>query len=202
MRGKPNAAPTSLRSLLPAAVYLAASGVHRAAKWVMGAQVHADRVSDVLRRRREERASLYTIERDESAHRAITVMNETGVYCLVAVGGAKRTFEGVVTVTDFVREVAVPLRDPMRVQVSQMMTPAARVAFVYPDNTLASAMEVMAAVGSHHLVVMQPRDDGLELVATLSMWEILGLTRERLERDRASGLSKVMFASGIKDLSA
>mmetsp|Transcript_6162 Transcript_6162/g.19635 ORF Transcript_6162/g.19635 Transcript_6162/m.19635 type:complete len:204 (+) Transcript_6162:135-746(+) len=200
MSGKPASSPTSLRSLFPAAVYLAASGVHRAAKWFMGASTQTERVSDVLQSRREGRANMYTIQRDESAHRAIQVMNETGVHCLVAVCGRTRAFDGVVTVTDFIREVAVPLRDPLHVQVGQIMTPADRVAFVYPDNTLASAMEVMAAVGSHHLVVMQPECGGLELVATLSMWEILGLTRERLERDRASGLSKVMYASGIKDL--
>lgn len=180
----------SLRGLLPIPLYLAASHVHDALKSrLLGAgEPPAPRVSDVLRRRRADRSPLYTIHRDASALDALREMEAMQVKCLVVVGDAEPC-DGVLTETDFIRRVALRERSPRDTPVHAIMTPMAATAFVFPDNTVSSCMEIMAAVGCHHLPVLTR--DTSRLTAVLAMGEILGLTRDVLEANRAVGLGKI-----------
>lgn len=159
-------------------MYLAAARVHQILKpwWLAEEGTHT--VSDLLARRRPERNTLYAVLVEDSALEALQLMLDFHVKS-VAVIGERRPFEGIFTDTDFLRQVALGERNAREVAVGEVMTPLERTAYVYPGNSMESCLEIMAAMGCHHLPVVSEDEDAL--LAVIAMEEVLGLTREARE---------------------
>lgn len=183
-------------------MYMAAATVHEVLKpwWMADSKPH--KIADVLARRRPERDKLYALTAEDSAMDALQLMIDAHVKC-VAVVGDVLPFDGIFTDTDFLTKVAAAERKPSSVKIGQVMTPVQRTAYVYPDNSIESCMEIMASIRCHHLPVVTESEDAL--LAVVSMEEILGLTREaRQAIVESSGLTKMKEweerARGTRDM--
>lgn len=170
-------------------MYMAAAKIHEALKpwWLADEGKHT--VSDLLARRRPARNTLYAVTVEDSALEALRLMTDFHVKS-VAVVGERQPFEGIFTDTDFLHKVALGERQARDVAVGEVMTPLQRTAYVYPGNSVESCLEIMAAMGCHHLPVVAEDEDAL--LAVVAMEEILGLTHEAKQAIiDSSGLAKV-----------
>jgi CBS domain-containing protein len=132
---------------------------------------------------------LFAAEERDTVYSALSLMLENHISC-VAVLTEQATpppsLCGMLTLSDYLRRVALPRRDPDGVVCRDVMTPASEIAYVFAGNSVDSCLAIMAQARCHHLPVFT-EDPGTrgELLGVVSMEELLGLTAE--VRERSSG---------------
>jgi CBS domain-containing protein len=98
---------------------------------------------------------------------------------------------GLLTMTDYLKKVALAERPARTTSTGSIMTEMARTAFVFEDNDAESALYTMATVGCHHLPVLTDHPPTGQLVGVVSLPELMGLTyeqrEEHLRRGKVSG---------------
>lgn len=96
---------------------------------------------------------------------------------------------GIFTTGDYLRRIAAPELCAHATSLGSVMTPIAKTAYAFEENTTDDALEILAAVGAHHIPVMSDVPEaGGEILGILSQDELLGLTRAvREARSRKLG---------------
>jgi CBS domain-containing protein len=221
---------------LTASAYMAVSTAHGLLRRLFPAPPRLT-LAGVLAARRPERRRVYRLPAStSSSHDVLRLMLEEEVTAVVLDDEAG-TPAAIMTTSDFLRRVALPLRDPARTPAVEVATPfslpvpaaAGRtqqsgtdgagegtggirameplganaaasgraLAYAFPDNSVESAMEMMAAVRCHHLPVFddEPAAGG-RLVAVVSLPELLGLSRELREKRAAAHAARVGVGVG------
>lgn len=70
------------------------------------------------------------------------------------------TVVGLVTESDVLRRAVAEDHSPSATPLHRVMTPFADLAYVFPENSVESALQILAAVGAHHLPVMDDFPSG------------------------------------------
>lgn len=75
-------------------------------------------------------------------------------------GLCSSTVVGLVTESDVLRRAVAEDRSPSGTPLSRVMTPFADLAYAFPENSVESALQILAAVGAHHLPVLDDFPSG------------------------------------------
>ena len=111
------------------------------------------------------RNQVWSVTPDETVYRAIEMMSERQIGCLVVVIGGQ--LAGIVSERDYARKVILKGRNSQETRVRDIMTTPAL--FVTPEKTVADAMRIMTDRRVRHLPVLE-RDN---LVGMLSIGDLV-----------------------------
>ena len=111
------------------------------------------------------RNQVWSVTPDETVYRAIEMMSERQIGCLVVVIGGQ--LAGIVSERDYARKVILKGRSSQETRVRDIMTTPAL--FVTPEKTVADAMRIMTDRRVRHLPVLE-RDN---LVGMLSIGDLV-----------------------------
>ena len=113
----------------------------------------------------EKDVDLHCVEADSSVHRAISIMSDEEVGCVMVMHGDK--FVGTVSERDYTRKVILKGRSSLGTRAREIMTPPE--ATVSPEDSLADGMRLLHEHRLRHLPVV----DGDRLVGVLSMGDLV-----------------------------
>lgn len=213
-RPRNNTLATTMR-LTPSA-YILAAQAHRTWKWAregmilfqasMSRDPHAlasimsahMTVEEILARRPYDRRTLYSLPQSSTAYDALQLMQRANItaVCVTAecspadVESCSHRPLGLFTQTDFLRRVALAERAPRAVQLREVMTPMERAVIAFSTDTVAKVMDAMAAAKCHHVPVLTDLPPQGQLLAVVSMAELLGLTRALRDMHAARAASR------------
>src|SRR5689334_24304158 len=130
-------------------------------------QEYAARFDEPVRSllRSKGRAQLCSIGPDETVFRAIELMSEKQIGCLVVLIGGQ--LAGIVSERDYARKVILKGRSSQQTRVREIMTTPAL--FVTPEKTVADAMRIMTNRRVRHLPVLE----GDNIVGMLSIGDLV-----------------------------
>jgi CBS domain-containing protein len=111
------------------------------------------------------RNQVWSITPDETVYRAIEVMSERQIGCLVVLMGGQ--LAGIVSERDYARKVILMGRSSQQTRVREVMTSPAL--FVTPEKTVAESMRIMTERRVRHLPVLE----GDNLVGMLSIGDLV-----------------------------
>ena len=131
----------------------------------------------------EKDGNLHCVEPDASVHRAISIMSEEEVGCVMVMQGDKLV--GMVSERDYTRKVILKGRSSLGTRTREIMTPPD--ATVTPEDTLADGMRLLHQYGLRHLPVV----DGDRLVGVLSMGDLM-LRLLRVQQETIAELQEAM----------
>ena len=97
------------------------------------------------------RNQIWSIAPDETVYRAIEIMSERQIGCLVVLIGGQ--LAGIVSERDYARKVILKGRGSQETRVREIMTTPAL--FVTPEKTAADAMRIMIDRRVRHLPVLE-----------------------------------------------
>ena len=115
--------------------------------------------------RTKGRNQVWSITPDETVYRAIEIMSERQIGCLVVLIGGQ--LAGIVSERDYARKVILKGRSSQETRVRDIMTTPAL--FVTPEKTVADAMRIMTDRRVRHLPVLE-RDN---IVGMLSIGDLV-----------------------------
>jgi CBS domain-containing protein len=125
----------------------------------------------------EKGATVHTITGDQSVYRAISLMSEQHIGCLVVLDKQQK-LAGIISERDYCRKVILMARNSNGTRVSEIMTGA--VITVTPDQTVREVMELMTDRRIRHVPVVE----GDIVVGLLSIGDVvkwmLGEQREAI----------------------
>jgi CBS domain-containing protein len=130
-------------------------------------QEHAIRFDEPVRSllRAKGRNQVWSVTPDETVYRAIEIMSERQIGCLVVLIGGQ--LAGIVSERDYARKVILKGRSSQETRVRDIMsTPAL---FVTPEKTVADAMRIMTNRRVRHLPVLE----GDNLAGMLSIGDLV-----------------------------
>ncbi len=136
----------------------------------------------------EKGSEVHSITSDQSVHRAIGLMSEHHIGCLVVLD-AQRTLIGIISERDYCRKVILQARNSHGTRVREIMT--APVATVSPNQSMRETMQLMTERRIRHLPVVEDGEVvGIISIGDLVKW-VCGEQRQtiRLLRDRLSANS-------------
>lgn len=169
-------------------VYIALSKLHALWRRVVPVAPRLT-VQDVLTRRRVDRLGVvYRLPSAgpsaASAYDALSMMVNQNVTAVVLDGNHGP--DAIFTQNDFLKRVALAERSPRRTLAKEVGTPLRTAAWAYATNTVESCLEIMAAMRCHHLPILtDDLSEGGQLIAVVSLQELVGLSQE-LREQRAS----------------
>lgn len=135
------------------------------------------------------RGQLYSLPAAASAHDALALMLKENITAVLVQQGS--TYAGLFTQHDYLQRVGLPELPARDTPVHRVATPIDKVAYVFIDNTIESALEIMAVMGCHHLAVLDELPTaGGTVVAITSQDELLGLTGALRDSRRAAAVAK------------
>ncbi len=106
-----------------------------------------------------------TIGPDETVFRAIELMSEKQIGCLVVLSGGQ--LSGIVSERDYARKVILKGRSSQQTRVREIMT--SPVLFVTPEKTVADSMRIMTNRRVRHLPVLE----GENVIGMLSIGDLV-----------------------------
>jgi len=115
--------------------------------------------------RTKGRNQIWSITPDETVYRAIELMSERQIGCLVVLSGGH--LAGIVSERDYARKVILKGRGSQQTHVREIMTKPAL--FVTPEKTVADAMRIMTSRRVRHLPVLE----GDNVVGMLSIGDLV-----------------------------
>ena len=115
---------------------------------------------------REKGSPVHSITGDESVQRAISLMSEHRIGCLVVLDRDKK-LAGIISERDYCRKVFLMGRNSHGTRVREIMT--ADVTTVDPDMSLRATMEMMTSLRIRHVPVVE--DDAV--VAVISIGDVV-----------------------------
>lgn len=110
-------------------------------------------------------AAVWSIAPDATVYRAIELMSEKRVGCLLVLVGGR--LAGIVSERDYARKVILQGRSSQQTQVREIMSKP--VLFVTPDQTLDEAMRLMTTRRIRHLPVLE----GENVMGVLSIGDLV-----------------------------
>jgi signal-transduction protein with cAMP-binding, CBS, and nucleotidyltransferase domain len=130
-------------------------------------QEHAIRFDEPVRSllRMKGRNQIWSITPDETVYRAIEIMSERQIGCLVVLIGGQ--LAGIVSERDYARKVILMGRSSQQTKVREIMTTPAL--FVTPEKTVAESMRIMTDRRVRHLPVLE----GDNVVGMLSIGDLV-----------------------------
>ena len=130
-------------------------------------QEHAIRFDEPVRSllRTKGRNQVWSVTPDETVYRAIEMMSERQIGCLVVLIGGQ--LAGIVSERDYARKVILKGRSSQETRVREIMTTPAL--FVTPEKTVADAMRIMTNRRVRHLPVLE----GDNVVGMLSIGDLV-----------------------------
>lgn len=130
-------------------------------------QEHAIRFDEPVRSllKSKGRNQVWSVTPDETVYRAIEIMSERQIGCLVVVIGGQ--LAGIVSERDYARKVILKGRSSQQMQVREIMTSPAL--FVTPEKTVVDAMRIMTNRRVRHLPVLE----GDNVVGMLSIGDLV-----------------------------
>lgn len=123
------------------------------------------KIIDVLSKKSKD---LFSINEDRTVVDCLAVLNEKHIGILV-VRDKNGAFIGMVSERDVLRAVADRGRDYTKLQVSQIMTPRARIFSVQKDERFEKAMTLMTENRVRHIPIM----DGDEILGVVSIGDLM-----------------------------
>jgi CBS domain-containing protein len=130
----------------------------------------------------EKEAMVHSITGDQSVHRAISLMSEHRIGCLVVLDQNQK-LAGIISERDYCRKVILMARNSNGTRVREIMTTP--VTTVTPQDSLRETMEVMTEKRIRHIPVVE---DGM-VVGLLSIGDVvkwvLGEQRETIRALRS-----------------
>ncbi len=114
----------------------------------------------------EKGSTVHSITGDQSVHRAISMMSEHRIGCLVVLDNNQK-LAGIISERDYCRKVILMARNSNGTRVREIMT--APVSTVTPDKTLRETMELMTDKRIRHMPVV----DGDNVVGLLSIGDVV-----------------------------
>jgi signal-transduction protein with cAMP-binding, CBS, and nucleotidyltransferase domain len=111
------------------------------------------------------RNQVWSITPDETVYRAIEIMSERQIGCLVVLMGGQ--LAGIVSERDYARKVILMGRSSQQSRVREIMTSPAL--FVTPEKTVAESMRIMTERRVRHLPVLE----GDNVVGMLSIGDLV-----------------------------
>jgi len=108
---------------------------------------------------------IWSIGPEETVYRAIELMSEKGIGCLVVLTGGQ--LAGIVSERDYARKVILKGRSSQDTRVREIMTTPAL--FVTPEKTVADAMRIMTGRRVRHLPVLE----GDSVIGMLSIGDVV-----------------------------
>jgi signal-transduction protein with cAMP-binding, CBS, and nucleotidyltransferase domain len=130
-------------------------------------QEYATRFDEPVRSllRMKGRNQIWSITPDETVYRAIEIMSERQIGCLVVLIGGQ--LAGIVSERDYARKVILMGRSSQQTKVREIMTTPAL--FVTPEKTVAESMRIMTDRRVRHLPVLE----GDNVVGMLSIGDLV-----------------------------
>lgn len=114
----------------------------------------------------EKGSEVHTITGDQSVHRAISMMSENRIGCLVVLDQHEKLV-GIISERDYCRKVILMARNSNGTRVKEIMTTP--VTTVSPDQSLRETMEIMTDLRIRHMPVVE---DG-NLIGLLSIGDVV-----------------------------
>jgi CBS domain-containing protein len=130
-------------------------------------QEYATRFDEPVRSllRMKGRNQVWSITPDETVYRAIEIMSERQIGCLVVLIGGQ--LAGIVSERDYARKVILMGRSSQQTKVREIMTTPAL--FVTPEKTVCESMRIMTDRRVRHLPVLE----GDHVVGMLSIGDLV-----------------------------
>jgi CBS domain-containing protein len=189
--------PTHDRMKLTANIYVGASRAYALLRAILPRAATPRRVADVLAERRVERQVIYSLPATASAYDALATMLDHGI-TVVVLSGPDGSPLGLLTQSDYLRRVALAELAPRATPAADVMTPLQQCAYVFKGNDVDSALHAMAVAGCHHLPVFDDLPPSGRMVAVVSLAELAGLTRSRLQASRARRSGDVLGGDSVR----
>jgi CBS domain-containing protein len=115
------------------------------------------------------RGQVWSITPDETVYRAIELMSERQIGCLVVLIGGQ--LAGIMSERDYARKVILMGRNSQQTKVREIMTTPAL--FVTPEKTVAESMRIMTDRRVRHLPVLEgDHVTGMLSIGDLVNWVI------------------------------
>jgi CBS domain-containing protein len=134
-------------------------------------QEYATRFDEPVRSllRMKGRGQVWSITPDETVYRAIELMSERQIGCLVVLIGGQ--LAGIMSERDYARKVILMGRNSQQTKVREIMTTPAL--FVTPEKTVAESMRIMTDRRVRHLPVLEgDHVTGMLSIGDLVNWVI------------------------------
>ena len=109
--------------------------------------------------------NIWSIGPDETVFRAIELMSEKQIGCLIVLSGGQ--LAGIVSERDYARKVILMGRSSQQTRVREIMT--SPVQFVTPEKTVAESMRIMTNRRVRHLPVLE----GDNVIGMLSIGDLV-----------------------------
>jgi CBS domain-containing protein len=121
------------------------------------------------------RQALVTLGGETSVRAAATLMAERKIGAVLILDDKR--LAGIFTERDLLTRVVVPGRDPDKTALAEVMTRSPDV--LRPDDTVATALDMMNKHGYRHLPVL----DGNDLVGIVSVRDLFHSVKDQMEAD-------------------
>lgn len=139
------------------------------------------KISDILRLRPPHRSGPpYAVKPSDTVLFSLHYMMEERISALAVIEDEKVI--GMITISDVLKTAAKNER-LSDVDVSDIVVPLGKLAYVFPDNTVESSLQILAILDIHHLPIFDdiPERNG-KLQAIVSLAELVGLTKQVKEK--------------------